>query len=1196
MLRAKRRRTRTHDKDGNPIFNTMNSTPLQSVYKNVNNNFKQSNCCEKTIACRYNNCGTTTYIPNQLIISFYGPPNTRDADLIIDGVYDLVKESSFAPVYYNRNKGLYLGLYSGNSSPPATSLSPIGQFWSIGYEYPNPTKVAKWYFMYTDGSLLNESSNALYSSDGELVWSMGVVTNTMSLTDIKPNFVVTIKNGEKYTCCWSSKNRNPIPGYRKKLDCTRSTCTNLAYFAVQETQDGFGVAASIKDIYTDSGFIIPQVGSVKNFADCAFISAILQYSSDCKTRIDITAYGMPAIYNGIYYLISNAPSPIYKNNNGKFLGLYYGSIAGGAGGSMTSGYYWGIGNAAPGSGVNAEYYFMDNNGTLLFSGYDTLYTDSGTNTWLMGQVGTPITGPPSPIPATTITHPKCDLYYIQIASDLLDSSWQGSYYLTSSGSQTYKKFNGKYLGLYYGTIGVGAWSGMMSGYYWGIGNAAPGPNVPADYYFMDNFGTLIQSGDNTLITSPSSQSWSLGEIVPTPSPTITNIQVTSHKGNTAPHGSRLNGIYVNNAGFFNNKLITIKDNTNDTIFWTGQVTAIGSNFLEFIGLVGNLQVGVLYLLTVSSDAKKLPTNTVYKDNYAKTCAKYRKVDKYILQNADQCKTIIDITESGMQADYNGKYCLISASSAIPIYKNNNGKFLGLYYGFVGTGVGGTLTSGYYWGVGDFQPVSGNTIKADYYFMDDNGNLIQSNNDTLYTSQGTNSWLMGEVIVTSGPLGPVQEINATTIAYLHVPITVDQSPNDCAYNQTKKRIQNRNGWMNDKYNYSTKQYLERRCRSFNKQSFNFLSNQAISDSSRAEFLTSCQVSNIDDEQGSASRSCRHCEKFIIISDAFNQSLNGRYDIMEDMITIGYKQVNGNYFIGLYSGYINNAPPTQPPGAPAPSSPALFWGINAFAPPNPTTIAEYYFMDPTYGTLVGENNFNLKHNDTFTLSICETLMSSPIPNTQVQCKTLTLNYNIGCCLLNCNNILGIDCSLNTMKCTQTSNDCAKKGYTLCEAQNNNCKAVYKRSNPKFSTQGAVSGGSRINRLKYQAQLKAQSVQRPTKFFQGGKPGTVEARPYTTAANNNMTYRGTPYEKVNTTRGVNATNGTYPVSLYRNTYPQYKGNLSGLCLGNMGLTLNNRPQRCVMPPGQPACRALQTLPEKCHFRCAPNVHYNCSVGKKR
>jgi len=540
-------------------------------------------------------------------------------------------------------------------------------------------------------------------------------------------------------------------------------------------------------------------------------------------------------------------------------------------------------------------------------------------------------------------------------------------------------------------------------------------------------------------------------------------------------------------------------------------------------------------------------------------------------------------------------------------------------------------------------------------------------------------------------------------------------------------------MNDKYNYSTKQYLERRCRSFNKQSFNFLSNQAIVDSSKAEFLTSCQVSNIANGQGSASRNCSDCEKFIIITNAFNQLMNGRYNPIEGTSPPAYKQVNGNYFIGLYSGYINNTPPNPPPGAPALSSPTLFWGINAFqppdptttaeyylrggpygtllgknnfnlkhddtqtltvcetlmsapntqvpcktitfnynehctceksliilnafnqslngqynlmtgtssgvykqvngnyfiglysgyinnmppnppsgapalssptlfwginafAPPNPTTIAEYYFTDPTYGTLVSEDNFTLKYDDTFILSICETLVSSPTPNTQVQCKKLILKSNVGCCLLNCNNIIGIDCSLNTMKCTQTSNDCAKKGYTLCEAQNNNCKAVYKRSNPKFSTQGAVSGGSRINRLKYQTQLKAQSVHRPTKFFPGGKPGTVEARPYTTAANNNMTYRGTPYEKVNTTRGVNATNGTYPVSLYRNTYPRYKGNLSGLCLGNMGLTLNNRPQRCVMPPGQPACRALQTLPEKCHFRCAPNVHYNCTVGKKR
>ena len=287
---------------------------------------------------------------------------------------------------------------------------------------------------------------------------------------------------------------------------------------------------------------------------------------------------------------------------------------------------------------------------------------------------------------------------------------------------------------------------------------------------------------------------------------------------------------------------------------------------------------------------------------------------------------------------------------------------------------------------------------------------------------------------------------------------------CAYSQTKPHIQNRNGWMNDKYNYSTKQYLERRCRSFKRQSFNFLSNQAIRDASGAsmyEFLTSCQNSNINNNQGTSNRQC--------------------------------------------TNKCNHA---------------------------------------------------------------------------ADCS--------GCCLLDCNNKIGIDCSQNTIACAQTTNNCAKKGYTLCEASNNNCKAVYKRSNPRFSTQGAVSGGSRINRLKYQTQLKAQSVQRPTRFFPGGKPGTVEAKPYTTAANNNMTYRGTPYKKVNTTNGINSINGTYPVSLYRNTYPRYKSNLSGLCLGNMGLTLNDRPQRCRMPDKLPDRQALQTLPERCHFRCAPVIHH--------
>ena len=159
------------------------------------------------------------------------------------------------------------------------------------------------------------------------------------------------------------------------------------------------------------------------------------------------------------------------------------------------------------------------------------------------------------------------------------------------------------------------------------------------------------------------------------------------------------------------------------------------------------------------------------------------------------------------------------------------------------------------------------------------------------------------------------------------------------------------------------------------------------------------------------------------------------------------------------------------------------------------------------------------------------------------------------------------VQAIDCSGTACDldsCGKRGYTKCEALNNNCKAVYKRNNPKFSNQGAVSGGSRINRLKYQTQLKAQSVYKPV------LSSSTAFNKYTNA-----------YGKINTTGSINATNGVYPVSLYRNTYPIYKSNLGGLCLGNVGLTLNNKPQRCKMSDTPALCR-VQTIIQSCNFPC--------------
>ena len=46
------------------------------------------------------------------------------------------------------------------------------------------------------------------------------------------------------------------------------------------------------------------------------------------------------------------------------------------------------------------------------------------------------------------------------------------------------------------------------------------------------------------------------------------------------------------------------------------------------------------------------------------------------------------------------------------------------------------------------------------------------------------------------------------------------------------------------------------------------------------------------------------------------------------------------------------------------------------------------------------------------------------------------------------------------------------TSCKIPKAHCVTIYKRSNRKFNQQGGVSGGSRINRLKYQTRMKAQT----------------------------------------------------------------------------------------------------------------------------
>ena len=101
-------------------------------------------------------------------------------------------------------------------------------------------------------------------------------------------------------------------------------------------------------------------------------------------------------------------------------------------------------------------------------------------------------------------------------------------------------------------------------------------------------------------------------------------------------------------------------------------------------------------------------------------------------------------------------------------------------------------------------------------------------------------------------------------------------------------------------------------------------------------------------------------------------------------------------------------------------------------------------------------------------------------------------------------------------------------------NYCKAVYKKNNSQYSIQGAVSGGSRINRLKYQTLVKSQQ--------QTAKKAIIE--------------KGLVYKPVKMLN--NQVNGVYPVMLYKDTGPVYKKNLYGLVKCNER-TCNGIKQKC-------------------------------------
>ena len=250
------------------------------------------------------------------------------------------------------------------------------------------------------------------------------------------------------------------------------------------------------------------------------------------------------------------------------------------------------------------------------------------------------------------------------------------------------------------------------------------------------------------------------------------------------------------------------------------------------------------------------------------------------------------------------------------------------------------------------------------------------------------------------------------------VYVDNYAKSCAchpqacYQPVIKRIQNRNGYTNYKYNYSSEQYLNRRCRTHDQLAFNFQCNRPIDTSP----YTDCSNSNI------FPAGCANCT-----TPACGPKGKSSHD-----------QIGGRTGPAGHTDYL------------LPSKPNCWTNAG-----------------PTGGP-------------------------------KVRC--------------------GI------------RRTCA--GVSVCDSRNTNCCAVYKPNNRTFSQQGAVSGGSRINRLKYQTKLHAQTVILPNNLYSmtAQRPGPKEEGPSALAGKVKSQF---PFR--------NSVNGQRPVSLYRTTFPWYKRGLS-------------------------------------------------------
>ncbi len=336
-----------------------------------------------------------------------------------------------------------------------------------------------------------------------------------------------------------------------------------------------------------------------------------------------------------------------------------------------------------------------------------------------------------------------------------------------------------------------------------------------------------------------------------------------------------------------------------------------------------------------------------------------------------------------------------------------------------------------------------------------------------------------------------------------------------YDPVIKVQQNKNGQIDEQYNYNSKQYLERRCRGYRQKVFNFQGHIGGYGSKNY--------------RGSCSQCAPDSQRLTLLTVATDAAGDGVYGWSSGDTIPGFGSLIPSilqpFGIKIYLVTYTIQPPTNP-----------FFSI---------VIAGHH-----------ESNFIqqivVKTSDGDTIATLENgvdggqFLATDIASWWVWGVNVApdLSQYIGQSLEISFQLYSVNSHNPCYTCPTgaTANDCKYNTcYKTTDIKKSDCCVTWAPSNRPFNQQGAVSGGSRINRLKYNTVARSQQACKP-KMYKHGNCGSFVP--------------GQHREKV---AFRNSVNGMIPLRYYRDARPVYKSNLAGLCPVNDGSSCRGRPQRC-------------------------------------